>query len=71
MTDINFYCPTTRKTEQVRIETTLKSRLSRISQNAGQYTGNPVIRKRLMQCSGSEKCKTVLPADRCKHFNFA
>ncbi|MCP4340001.1 MAG: hypothetical protein GY799_14190 [Desulfobulbaceae bacterium] len=71
MTDINFYCPTTQKNEQLQIETTIKSRLSHGYENAEQYTGNPVVQKRLIQCSGSEECKTTLPADRCKHFNFA
>lgn len=71
MTDINFYCPTTQKTEQVRIETTIESRLSHGYENPGKYTGNPVVRKKLIQCSGSEECGTALPADRCKHFNFA
>ena len=71
MTDMNFCCPVTGKNEQLQIETTIKSRLSQEYEDAKNCTGPPAVQKRLIQCSGSEECKSVLPSDRCKHFNFA
>lgn len=68
---MNFCCPITDKNEQLQIETTIKSRLSQEYEGAKKYIGTPVVQKRLIQCSGAEECKSVLPADRCKHFNFA